>query len=180
MIARYVRWIDSDDFVTFFFMADLYLCCMNRPLEYCGFMSLSSTWLEQLDFEVSFRQDHSDPRARVLLGWQNVEVFAARSFYRSQIEVGVGDFEWVFYYRHWFLLILTQPVYSSCSRLAFSLRYSTSLCVVALTEFSACSFLRVLYKTHCDVSSIFNKPAGLCVGRPALLPLLSAHLDVVQ
>lgn len=41
---------------------------MDRPLDYCWFMSFPSTWLEQVDIEVRLCQAHSKPRARVLLG----------------------------------------------------------------------------------------------------------------
>lgn len=76
MIVRGVRWIDSDNFDTFSPVPVLDLCCIDRSLEYCCFMSFPSNWLEQLNFEMRYRQVHSDPRARVLLVWQNVEVFS--------------------------------------------------------------------------------------------------------
>lgn len=180
MIARYVRWIDTDDFDSSSLVVDMDLCCMDRPLDYCWFMSFSATWREQLDFEVRLRQVHSDPRARVLLGWQNVEVFAVRPSERVRFYVGVDAFDWGSYSGHRFLLIPTPPVFSYYSRLAFESRYRPLLHAVALTEFGACAFLRVLYTAYRGVPSTFGKPTSLRVGRPALLPLSPALLDVIR
>lgn len=125
------------------------------------------------------RQVHSDARGGVLLGWQNVEVFTIRSSERVLFYVDFDGFDRSFYYGHRFLLMPTPPVFSYYSRLEFELRYRPLLHEVGLTEFGACAFLRVLSTAYRGVPSTFETPTALCIGRPAILPLLTALLDVI-
>lgn len=143
-------------------------------------MSFSSTWLEQLDFEMRLRRVHSDPLAKVLLGWQNVEVFAVHMFERVQFYVCVDSFGWGYYYGHRFLLIPTPPVLTYYSHLTFDSDYHSLFHPAALTEFGAYTLMRVLYTALRVVPSIFGMPTAVRVGRSNLLPLSSALLDVVR
>lgn len=93
MFARYIRRVDSDDFESSSLMADMELCCMERPLDYFCFMSFSSNLLKQLDFEVRLHQVHSDPWARVLIGWQNIAVVVVRPSKRIRFYGGVDEFD---------------------------------------------------------------------------------------
>lgn len=76
MVSRYVRRIISEDFNISSSVPDLDICFMDRPSDYYRFMSVLSTWLEPLDFEKRLRQAYSSPRVGVLLGWQNVRIYA--------------------------------------------------------------------------------------------------------
>lgn len=134
---------------------------MNRLLDYCLFKSFSSAWLEQLDFEVRLRQVYSGPRARVLLDWQNGEVFVVRLSERVRGYVGNDEFDCGSYYGHLFFLSLTPPVLFYYSRLAFDLRYRPFFHAIILTEFGACAFLRVLYTASRGVSNTFGKSTAL-------------------
>lgn len=65
---------------------------MDLPLNYCWFTTFSLAWLDQLDMKVRLRQDHTDPTAFVLTGWQNVKVFALRPAERVRYYVGDNVF----------------------------------------------------------------------------------------
>lgn len=55
-------------------------------------MAFSSAWLKPLDFEVRLQQVQTDPRASVVLSWQNVKIIAVYLYEMSQFYVGVCDF----------------------------------------------------------------------------------------
>lgn len=73
-MCRYIRRLDFDDFDASSPRPSMDHGCMERPSDYCWFMSFLSVWLEQINFEVRLRQVHTDSWARILLGWHNVEV----------------------------------------------------------------------------------------------------------
>lgn len=180
IIAMYERWNDCNDFDTSYVMPDLGLCCMDRPLDYCWYVSFLSACLKQQEFEVCFRKDHFDPRDRVLLRWHNVEVFAVRPFKWSQFYIGVNNFGWNFHYGHRFLLISTPFVSSFYSHLAFNPCYCSLLQAAALTKLSACAFLQVLNTAYRGVSSISSMCTALPTERVALSLLMPTLLDVVR
>lgn len=61
------RRIDSSDFDLYYLEINVDFFCIYRLLSYCWFMSLWSTWVNHLDFEVRLRQVRSNRRAFFLL-----------------------------------------------------------------------------------------------------------------
>lgn len=74
-----VYWTDLDDFFFSSLMVDMDFCGTDRPLDYCWLKPFSSTWLENLDFDVILRQVHFGLRVRVLLESHRVLVFIVGS-----------------------------------------------------------------------------------------------------
>lgn len=153
MVARYVRLLDSESFDSSSLVPNLDLCFMDCPIDYCWFLTFSSTWPEGLYFEVPLRQVHTDPTEGISLDWHNVKDFSVRFTKRSSHYVDVNAFRLGALSSHRVLLITTLPVFPNYSRLAFDPRYSAIPRANALTEFGACPFLSVCIR-HIDAFQV--------------------------
>lgn len=144
MTSPYVHRLGFDNFDASSLLPDIERCCMDCSSNSCWFMSFSSVWLEQLHFEVCLWQVHTDSSPRVILGWHNVAVFAARLFGRAQYNIGIDAINWGLFHGHRYLLSPTTLVLTYYRSPAYDYRYSPLLKEVDLTEFGACWFLRDL------------------------------------
>lgn len=136
-------------------------------------MQRPNHWLTDLDFEVCARQTHCGPSACVLVGWKNVELFAARPRDRPILYVGVGSFEWSSSSSHCLLGVLTPPLPAFYSNLA--LRQCNAqphlIRVIALTEFAVRTGMPFLLASQNGVLSISRHMVALLVGYQAIMPV---------
>lgn len=93
MICSYVRGLDSDNYNGSSLRPDTNFCCMVRLSNYCSFVSFSSVWRQQMDFNVRLRQAHMESSVRVLIGWPNFKDLVIRTSKRTQYNIDVDTID---------------------------------------------------------------------------------------
>lgn len=128
-------------------------------------------WLTDLVFAVCACQTHRDPSARVLVDWQNVELFTAHPQDRPILYVGVGCFEWYSYSSHQTLDVPTPPVPAYYSNLVLRpyCAQQNLIWAIALTRFAICTVMRFCLGTRDGVLSNRRHTTALQLGYMAIL-----------
>lgn len=104
---NYCRLLESESLANNERKADMDLCCIDVPFDEAWFLQRRQYWVSELDFEVRARQMHSDLFARVSVGWQIVEHFAARRQDRPIPYIGFEFSEWSSLASRWLLGVPT-------------------------------------------------------------------------
>lgn len=86
---------------------DIDPCCIDSPFDKAWSVQRPQYWVGVSDFEMRAWKRHQDPSARVLVGWQTVQLLA--SCLRDRLCVGAEPFEWFLQSSHWLLVVLTPP-----------------------------------------------------------------------
>lgn len=107
-------------------------------------MLRSKYWMTNLNFKARARQVHYNPGTHVLIGWNNVEVFASLPADRLVMYVGVAAFDCVAYTAHRGLGVPTSLVVSNYCKIVhrFCSAQQHLIQVKALTEFAICTIMR--------------------------------------
>lgn len=182
MVRRYCRRLDEGSLLSSDILPHIDLCCTDFPFSSAWFVQRPGFWAVDLDFETRCRQGHLNAALRVLVGWHNVEVFAARPLDRMYLYVNVDEFDWGSYKAHRLLGVPTSPVFSYYTNLAFSMisSYRHLARCVALMEFAVSAVMRFLCAARNGVPSLFGMDAAFDVGVPVLLPVSAAVLKLVE
>lgn len=90
MDAWDTRLLDSVDTDASSLLPHLHFCYMDLTLDSFWFITFLLAWLYQRDFRARIRQARTNPTARMVLGWQIVELSAVSPAKRARYYVGAN------------------------------------------------------------------------------------------
>lgn len=100
MVDRYCRLLGSETFTNVEIKAGTNLCCIDFPFDRAWLVPRVRYCSTDSEFEVNDFQANCEQVARVLVGWDNIELFAGRPQDRPFLYVGIESFHWSSYTYH--------------------------------------------------------------------------------
>lgn len=138
--------------------------------------------MTDFDFDMCARQMFRGPSARVFLGWQSIELFAARSQDRPTLYVGIESFGWTSSSSHWLFAVPTPPVLTYYSILVIRPQGAKRrlIRVFALTELAVRRVTRFFLDAQDGTLSTYRHTKALQAEYSVILPVSVGVPEVID